>query len=164
MIRKILGLSIVLGLFVSTTALADAGPGCGMGAEAWKGKKGLIPHVLAATTNDIVSNQAFGISLGTLRCTDDAVVKTSKEQEAFVATNLDKLSLDMAQGSGAHLDSLATLLGCTGEASVAFARMTQEKYGVLFTGETTSTGMLLTGLKREIRSDVRLASACTRVS
>ena len=164
MMKKLLGISLALGLLMATQAMADNGPGCGLGATVFKGKKGLIPHILAGTTNGTSYNQLFGITSGTLGCSDDAVVKKDKEQEVFVASNLDSLSIDMAQGNGAHLDSLASLMGCTGEVSADFARMTQEKFNTLFPSDATGTTELLQGLKREIKADPTLASGCTRVS
>jgi len=164
MLKKILGLTMMLSLVMATNALADKGPGCGLGATLFKGKKGLVPHVLAATTNGTSYNQLFGITSGTLGCSEDAVVKKEKEQEVFVASNLQPLSQEMARGSGAHLDSLATLMGCTGAAHTDFARMTQEKFTSLFPDDATGTMDLLDGLKREIKADPRLASTCTRVS
>jgi len=163
MMKKALGISLVFGFFLATTAIADNGPGCGVGTMMWKGKRGLFPHSTAGSTNG-TSGQPFAITSGTSGCDTDAVILNEKAPEVFVASNLDRLSIDMAQGSGAHLDSLASLMGCTGDVSTDFARMTQEKYSSLFTSETTDTGELLTGLKREIKADPTLASACTRIS
>ena len=58
-------------LLVATIALlpmmanAHDSTGCGLGSMAWRGQKGVVPQVLAATTNGFFGTQTFGISSGT---------------------------------------------------------------------------------------------------
>lgn len=164
--KKLIGLMLVaalIGITGATSALADQGAGCGLGKQVWAGQSGMVAQVLAAITNNTISPASTSITSGTSGCDANGVIYRTKEQSVFVAVNLDALSQDMAQGHGASLDSLAALMGCSEPAFADFARMTHEKYGVLFgSAETTSQG-LLNNLKREMATDPTL-SRCTRIS
>ena len=46
----------------SSVALADQDVGCGLGSMLWAGQSGLVPKILAATTNGTFGNQTFGIT------------------------------------------------------------------------------------------------------
>ena len=130
-----------------TPAFADAsygdGPGCGLGGEIFKGNKAVLHQVLAATTNGTFGLQTFGISTGTIGCTNNGKFASNEHATLFANLNFDNLSQEMAQGSGEHLASLATLLGVPAEQQPAFFAMTQEKYATLVqSGETTPAAML----------------------
>ncbi|MFI7919119.1 DUF3015 family protein, partial [Acinetobacter baumannii] len=47
---------------------SDNDVGCGVGTQVWAGQKGVVPKILAATTNGIFTNQLLGITFGTLGC------------------------------------------------------------------------------------------------
>lgn len=51
----------------SSVAMADNDVGCGVGTQVWAGQKGVVPKILAATTNGIFTNQLLGITFGTFR-------------------------------------------------------------------------------------------------
>lgn len=46
----------------SSVAMADNDVGCGVGTQVWAGQKGVVPKILAATTNGIFTNQLLGIT------------------------------------------------------------------------------------------------------
>ena len=160
--KKLIGLVMLAGLLSATTALADEGSGCGLGKQVWVGQSGVVAHVLAATTNNIISPASSSITSGTSGCDANGVIYREKEQEVFVAVNFDSLSQEMAQGHGANLQSLAALMGCSTAAYPEFARMTQDKYAELVSSDTSTLG-LISGLKREMAAHPTLAS-CTRIS
>lgn len=160
--KKLIGLVMLAGLLSATVALADEGAGCGLGKQVWVGQSGVVAHVLAATTNNIISPASTSITSGTSGCDANGVIYRHKEQEVFVAVNFDTLSQEMAQGHGQNLQSLAALMGCSTVAYPEFARMTQDKYPVLM-GSDTSTMELISGLKREMATHPTLAG-CTRIS
>jgi len=162
--KKILGLAIMIALSSVTLALAENnGSGCGLGKKLFEGQKGLIPNILAATTNGISGNQTFGMTSGTSGCDADAVILNDKEQEVFVAANLDNLSQDMAMGGGQYLQSMAVLMGC-GEGSFSdFAALTQDKYEALMPSDVAPVAFL-SGLKHEMAAHPALASSCSRLS
>ena len=163
--KKTIGLIVALGL-LSAPALfaANNGAGCGLGKTLFEGKKGLVFNVLAATINGISGNQTFGMTSGTSGCDQDSVILLKKEQEVFVAVNLDNLSQDMAQGDGTYLQALSGLMGCSTEAFGTFAELTQNKYEVLFDAADANAAGLLSGLKREMAAHPMLNSNCTRIS
>ena len=162
--KKLIGLVLALFLLPAASALADDAAGCGLGKTLWEGQSGLLANVLAATTNGTSGNNTFGMTSGTSGCDKDAVILNEKEQEVFVAVNLENLSQEMAQGSGEHLRALATLMGCSTNVYTDFAGMTQAKYGELFPVADTGTPELLSGLKREMSAHPTLSAGCTRIS
>lgn len=84
--------------------------GCGVGTILFQGQKGVVPQVIAVTTNGTFGNQTFGISSGTLGCTQDGVIKPPAEVRMLMLSNLDNLARDVARGEGETLESLAHLL------------------------------------------------------
>jgi hypothetical protein len=98
---------------------------------------------MASTTNQFLFNQMFGLSSGTVGCTNSGHFAQHERATLFANLNFDDLSQEMAQGGGEHLASLATLLGVPEEQQPAFFVMTQEKYATLVqSGETTPRAML----------------------
>jgi len=138
------------GLLLSMTALPvladNEGPGCGLGQTIWKGKSGLVAHTSAATTNGTVANQLFGITSGTLGCNKDAVASNDLEKKAFVASNIDDLAKDIAQGRGYHLSSLATLIGIPEQDKTAFFSLTQSNFETIFKTEESNYSDVLAAL------------------
>lgn len=146
-------LSIVLATFAFVCAHGGAGyaggygngPGCGLGSEIFKsGSKSIASQSLASSTNQLLLfNQLFGISTGSLGCTNNGHFAQNEQTTLFANLNFDNLSQEMAQGGGEHLASLATLMGVPAEQQPAFFAMTQEKYTTLVqSGETTPAAML----------------------
>jgi hypothetical protein len=170
MSRKLMGIALAIGLLVVPLSAwaGDKGAGCGLGKVAFEGQSGWLSHTAALTTNGIgvavFTTQTVGMTVGTLGCdTSKAVDARDVEREVFVAVNLDNLSQDMAVGSGEHLTSLASLMGCEG-ASSQFGQMTRERYTTLMERADQSSSALISGLRQEISADPALASRCTRVS
>ncbi len=153
MIRKLVLLQVaaVLVCFSATMALAamnpDTGPGCGLGKIAWaeyKHQKTIGPQLLMSTTNNtILPWQAFGISSGTLGCTNDGKWLAEHKATMFAEINFENLAQEMAQGQGEHLASLATLMGVPADQQPAFFALTQEQYTTLIqSGETAPAAMI----------------------
>ena len=118
------------------------GPGCGLGAQIFN-EKNILHQVLAATTNGSFGTQTFGITTGTLGCTNNGKFVSKEHETMFANLNFDNLSQEMAQGGGEHLASLATLMGVPAEEQPAFFALAQEKYVTLVeSGENTSAAML----------------------
>lgn len=93
--------------------------GCGLGSVLIH-DSGQWMQVLAATLNGTSGNQTFGMSSGTLNCTQDGVMEASREKEAFIEANNADLRHDIAVGNGEYLSSLASLYGCKGDAVTSF--------------------------------------------
>jgi hypothetical protein len=135
--------------------------GCGLGSALFGQQNTVLMQILAATTNGIFSNQAFGITTGTSNCVSAGVVKAEREQAAFAEVNFQDLKRNMASGGGEFLQSFSTLLGCEEAAKPIFFKMTQEKYATILPSEKSGPMDLVAGVKVAIKSDARLAGACT---
>ncbi len=159
--KKFFALLLTIFLFsVSTLHSKSYGmAGCGLGSmvPAWKND---ITQVLAATTNGSTSNQTFGITSGTLNCTDDGIVKLEKAQEVFVHYNHSGLEIEFAKGNGERIEAIATLLGCPTH-SKQIGELTKKNFASIVNPETSKSSQnLLRALKREIGNDPVLSLAC----
>lgn len=130
---------------------------CGWGSKVWAGKSGLVPQVLAATTNGTSGNQTFGITLGTSGCTSDGAVSSTWKTAMYIDGNKSKLAMDMSKGSGESLESLAQLIGVKDADKVAFYRATKENFAQIFTSEQASADQIAAALKQVLAADTTLA-------
>jgi len=153
---------LVTGLLLSVSALpvlaGNNGPGCGLGQQVFKGSSGLSAHSSAATTNGSFSNQLFGITSGSLGCNQDAVVSNDLETKVFVASNMDSLAQDVAQGGGAYLSSLAALMGIDEKDKSDFYSFTQQNYETLFKAEDSTYEDVLASLDDAMTVDSRFVT------
>lgn len=138
-------------------ALADKDVGCGVGTQIWAGQSGVIPKVLAATTNGTFGNQTFGITTGTLGCSSDGVITAANRLPMFAGTNLDQLSGEMAAGEGEALAAMAELYGIADADKPAFFAMTQRNYPTIFSSDAVTAGEVLAAVEGLMKADVRLA-------
>src|SRR5574343_1002254 len=109
--KKLLAVALLAG--ASTVSFADQDVGCGLGTALWAGQSGLLPKVLAATTNGTLGNQTFGISTGTLGCQKNGTITSRVRLSMFTGSNIEKLARDMSVGQGETLNVLADLMGVT---------------------------------------------------
>lgn len=147
------GLTVAL----SGTAMAEAGPGCGLGSMLFKGKSGTMNHVLASITNGIYSNQAFGMSTGTLGCDTSQSIEYT-EVASYMDANLDQVAVDMARGEGEALDGLATLLEVPSQERDAFAATAQANFSRIFPSAETTRETAVDALMAVLREDASLAA------
>ncbi|HEB92201.1 MAG TPA: DUF3015 domain-containing protein [Gammaproteobacteria bacterium] len=138
-------------------ALADNGPGCGIGTQIFKGQSGLFAHTLAATTNGSTFNQLFGLTSGTLDCNPANVVSNEFERVNFVAANLDNLSQEMAQGGGSHVQALAALYDIAPADRAQFYELTQREMPQLLDSSKNGAQALLVSLNTAMNADPVLA-------
>lgn len=138
-------------------ALADKDVGCGIGTQIWAGQSGVIPKILAATTNGIFGNQTFGITTGTLGCSSDGVITAANRLPMFAGTNLDQLSAEMAAGQGEALEAMAELYGVQDADKAVFYSMVQQNYATIFSSETVNAGEVLAAVDGLMKADARLA-------
>lgn len=155
MLKKSMALAILA--LSPLAAFADDDVGCGLGTQVWKGQSGLVPKVLAATTNGLFGNQTFGITTGTLGCSQDGVITAQYRAPAFAAANLDQLASDMAVGRGESLAALAALYGVQGADREAFYAMTKAHYGEIFGSEATTASDVIATVGALMKADARLA-------
>ena len=130
---------------------------CGWGSKAFEGQSGVAPQVLGATTNGTSGNQTFGISSGTLGCTQDGTVTSTWKTTMFIDGNKERLARDMSIGNGETLDSLAHLIGVQDEHRAKFNRALQENLSRIFPSENVATEQIVVALKDVLASDRELA-------
>ncbi len=131
--KKIYLLSAVAAgvLALSSNANAYDSTGCGLGSMAWRGQSGMVPQVLAVTTNGMFGTQTFGISTGTSGCDPNGRVTggTGKMLLAFLENNMEQFALDASVGTG---ETLTTVAGILNVDEGALAVKLQNNFGMLF--------------------------------
>ena len=138
----------------------DTGPGCGLGKVMWQNypnAKTKGSQILMATTNGSFGSQTFGMSTGTLGCTDDGRVWAEQKVTMFAELNSDALAQEMAQGRGEHLASMATLLGVPQQHHSTFFGMAQTQYTSLAQAGDLSAGAMVKALNEGIAANPALA-------
>lgn len=145
----------------SSGPMAASGPGCGLGYMLFQGQRGVLPQILAATTNGTFGNQTFGMTTGTSGCSQDGIVSREHETALYARATIENLSQEMAQGQGEHLASLAVLMGVPAELHPAFFQLTQQHYATLFPTADTDPSEMLAALKALLAADPVLASAAS---
>ena len=93
-----------------TTASFAGNVGCGLGNQVIKNQDSTLMQIFAVTTNGTSGNQTFGITSGTSGCAKPAKFVSNDKANEFVAGNMDALALDISNGQGEALSTLATLL------------------------------------------------------
>lgn len=140
-----------------STVFAGSTSGCGLGQTIFEGQGGMMPNILAITTNGTSGNNTFGMTSGTSGCDAEAVVTNEYQRKLFVVNNLDNLSQEMAQGQGDHLTSLATLMGVTETDQSAFYELTQNQYGSLFNSSEVNADQIIAALDDAMLQDSALS-------
>jgi len=147
-----------LAVAIPTAAFAaDNVGGCGVGSMVFKGQKGVAPQILAVTTNGISGNQTFGITSGTLGCTQDGTVTSNMKTALFIENNKQQLARDMSVGSGETLASLAHLIGVEAQDQAAFNNLTKDNLARIFTTDDVATAQVVTSLREVLASDTTLS-------
>ena len=110
--KKILLMSVAAVVLMTAPAKAiDSTGGCGLGSMAWKGHSGIIPQVLAMTTNSMFLN-TVGVTLGTSGCDPNGRVTggTGKLVLAVIENNMEQFAMDASRGNGETLETIAGIL------------------------------------------------------
>lgn len=160
--KKFYMLSVILGIMMLSSPVFAAGygdAGCGLGSIVFGDSEGPV-QILAATTN-ATGIQSFGISSGTSNCDAEGWDTVRRDQEVFVAQNLDSLSKEMATGEGESLVTLAGLLGCSQESVATFTSFTQQNYESIFESEDTTSTEILNTVKKSMLENLTLSASCT---
>jgi hypothetical protein len=151
--KSLVALSLVLAAGTSFAAEENNIGSCGLGSMLFAGKSGIFPQILAVTTNGSFGNQTFGISSGTLGCTQNGMVTSNMKSAMFIDGNKLTLARDAAAGKGESLDALASVMGVKGEDKAALFSTMKDQFAVVFADESVATN-----LKKVLSSDARLAA------
>lgn len=156
MMKKLLAVALLAGS--ANMAMADQDVGCGLGTMVFAGKSGLVFKVLAATTNGTSGNQTFGITTGTLGCSQDGVISSRARLGMYTGSNVERLARDMSVGHGESLNVLADLMGVKDQDKAAFFQATKTNFGRIFAPENESAGQILASLRQVMSEDSTLAA------
>ena len=152
-------LAVLAGLSIAGSVHAQQeNTGCGLGTMLFDGQQGIAPQVLAVTTNGTSGNQTFGITSGTLGCTQDGVVRSSQKLAMFLDKNIDRVAQDMAVGGGERLDTLASLLGIPETERSGFFDLTRDRFADIYSHEDVSVAEVLANLNSVMSADARFAA------
>ncbi len=139
--KKILvSIAAVIALSSSAMAGVNSQTGCGLGSIIIKDDSTAIMLALQATTNGTSGNQTFGITSGTLGCKKTQFVMNERAEE-FVASNMDQLAKEIAQGYGESVDTLAELLEVSDKAT--FSASLQANYNSIYTTQNAKMADVL---------------------
>ena len=129
----LLGVAFAVALMATPAKAIDSTGGCGLGSMAWRGQSGIIPQVLAMTTNGIFLN-TIGVTLGTSGCDPNGRVTggTGKLVLAVIENNMEQFAMDASAGRGETIDTIAGILDVDSEKLGAKA---QQNFAYLFTDE-----------------------------
>ncbi|MFH1680869.1 MAG: DUF3015 family protein [Candidatus Eisenbacteria bacterium] len=122
--------------------------GCGIGTIIFEGKEGLLSQICAATFNGSFGNQTFGISSGTLECERAAVLVSHEKLNKFVGDNMDNLAMDMSQGRGEYLTTLAVLLDVPVDERAGLYSLLQANFSNIYTSDDVTHIDVLNNIER----------------
>ena len=132
--KLVKGAVFAAAMMVATSAHAiDSTGGCGLGSMAWRGQSGIIPQVLAMTTNGMFLN-TIGVTLGTSGCDPNGRVTggTGKLVLAVIENNMEQFAMDASAGKGETIDTIAGILDVD---SAKLGAKAQQSFAYLFTDE-----------------------------
>lgn len=144
--KRFMAALLLIGLLVVPVSVSFAGQqntGCGVGTMIMKGHDGLLFQVLAVTTNGILGNQTFGITSGTLDCTQAKNFVRNEQLKTYVADNMDNLANDISKGQGEYLNTLAVLMDVPETDRALFYAKLQSNFSQIYpTSSVTSVDVL----------------------
>ncbi len=150
-------------LVLPATAFAQNVGNCGWGSKLFDGQKGIVPQVLAVTTNGTSGNQTFAISSGTSGCTQDGVVKTNWKTAAYIDANMNKFARDASRGEGEAVKSLAKLLEMSESDSQVFSVALKDNFSTLFPSENVTSEEVTTALRAMLQGHSALSQYSAKV-
>lgn len=161
--KLVIGLCCAFALGSTSMAFAtEKAGGCGIGKEIMAGKTGLGSNLVAAILNNILIPNTFFMTTGILGCDTTKTVQNEQQGETFVASNMDTLAVEMAQGTGDHLAALASILGVAEADKAAFYSLAKDQYEPLFSATGATPATVLTTLNTAMLSDARLSQYVTQ--
>jgi hypothetical protein len=148
--RRITGALVVVCFIMASASVCLAGQtntGCGLGTIIFKGQEALLFQVLAVTTNGTFGNQTFGISSGTLNCTQPSKIVSNERINTYVAENMDNLANDIARGQGEYLNTLAVLMDVPEVSRTDFYARLQNNFSLIYTSPEIKSGDVLRNIE-----------------
>ncbi len=134
-------LLIAVATAMLTTASFAGNVGCGLGNQVIKNQDSVAMQIFAVTTNGTSGNQTFGITSGTSGCAKPAKFVSNDKANEFVAGNMDALALDISNGQGEALTTLASLLHVSNPDT--FASVLQTNFDKIYTSSDVTSANVI---------------------
>jgi len=130
--------------FLTTVSFANPNVGCGLGNTVITKQDSLVMQVFATTTNNTSGNQTFGITSGTLGCVKPTKFVSNDRANLFVEKNMDAIALDISNGEGEALDTLATLLNISNKD--VFSSTLQSNFDKIYTSSNVTSADVINNI------------------
>ncbi len=138
--KKLLLISASIAL-LTTVSFANPNTGCGLGSQIIKSQDSVLMQIFAATTNGTSGNQTFGITSGTSGCAKPSKIVSNEKVNTFVANNMDSLAVDISNGEGESIDTLATLLNV--QDKTAFKATLQNNFATIYSSSDVTSAQVI---------------------
>lgn len=140
-------------IFFGTSSIAVAQPGCGVGAMIWKGQSGIVPHVLAATTNGAAS-QTVSMTFGIVGCSTNERIQS---MAMLMDARGSAIAADISRGEGENLEAMAAALKIPEAERAAFYSVLHENFTTIFPSADVRTGDSVNAIVAILEKDSALS-------
>ncbi|MFT5716096.1 MAG: hypothetical protein ACI9T7_000269 [Oleiphilaceae bacterium] len=156
--KKLLLCAVIAASPLTAMAAGGHGPaGCGLGTEViFKQANEWHEHVLAATTNGTSGNQTFGMTSGTLGCSD-ANGPLASGVDMFIDNNLEQIAAESSTGEGETISALSELIGVDAKDEAAFKAALKTNFDQIFTSINTTSNDVYGALVAIMSTDAKLS-------
>lgn len=162
MMKKLALVSTLIALPLNAFAVDNVG-GCGLGSKLMAGNQGIVPQVIAITTNGSSGNQTFGISTGTLGCSQDGVVHSNWKTASFINSNMNRLAKDISVGQGESVEALSSLLSVDSADQEAFKTALKANFSSIYTSSEVTAEDVAKNIQTVLSSNASLAKYASLV-
>jgi predicted small secreted protein len=129
---------------LSTSTFANQNTGCGLGSDIVKNQDTVLLQLVATFLNGTSGNQTFGITSGTSGCEKPASFVSNDKAINFMENNMDALALDISNGQGESIDTLASLLDI--KDTKAFGAMLQANFDKIYTDTDVNSAKVINNI------------------
>jgi len=129
---------------LSTSAFANQNTGCGLGSDMVKNQDTVLLQLVATFLNGTSGNQTFGITSGTSGCEKPASLVANDKAINFMENNMDTLALDISNGQGESIETLASLLDI--KDTKAFGAMLQANFDKIYTDTDVNSAKVINNI------------------
>jgi len=129
---------------LSTSAFAHPNTGCGLGSDVIKNQDTVLLQLVATFLNGLSGNQTFGITSGTSGCAKPSKFVSNDKAVNFIENNMDALALDISNGQGESIETLASLLNI--DDTKAFGAMLQANFDKIYPDTEINSAKVIDGI------------------
>lgn len=142
---------------IVASADAPLGADCGWGNMLFEGQSGIVPHVLASTTNGSTYNNIIGATAGTNGCSFDGALTYGGTSMISMTDFMDDITHDVAQGEGEALDALMVMMGIEKQDRAQFKKVAHENFDVIFPSSNVTAKKMMKSLNKVMEQDAILS-------